>query len=138
MPIRRASSVPLTSVSGRRYSSRPWVIPFELRGQFLGCLDQNRRVDPHCEEQGTPLQVLARELPVRGERARRLARSADRRDTLKYGGPHGRIGGLAEQAHRRRQIRGTEENSVDAIHRGNALEMGQRVDGFHLDEYAHF
>src|SRR6266851_601715 len=68
----------------------------ELRGQFLGGLDQDRRVDPHCEEQGTLLQVLVRELPVRGERARRLTRPSDRRDALKYGGPHRRIGGLAE------------------------------------------
>src|SRR5258708_33896243 len=72
----------------------------ELRGQFRGGLDQNRRVDPHRDEQGTPLQVFVRELPVGGERARRLTRPSDRRDSLKNGGAPPPLARAARTRHR--------------------------------------
>ena len=93
---------------------------------------QQRHVAAHRDEVGAVVQHPPDVVVVGAQEPGRLARLVDPREGVLDRGAHLGVPRVADVPQRRREVAGPHEERVDAVHRGDRLDVRQRLRRLHL------
>src|SRR5215213_9411895 len=113
-------------------SSRPSAAILELRRERLGAAREEADVGADGDEERAEREPAPRRLLAVGQDAGGLARLDDARDRIVDPRHHLGMGALARKAERGVEVGRPDEDAVDALDRGNLLEITQALAGFDL------
>ena len=120
----------------RERGAEPGRQPLNSRASASVAAGEEAASTPTATKRGAELEAAAGELAVEGEDAGGLSGAADAGDRPLDRGDDLRVAGSRRMAEAGREVVGADEDAVDAVHRGDRLDIADRLGGLDLHEKA--